>query len=66
MLCTAACIRNSSVTPGTYSTSTLLVARFTAALSTPGVACNMLSTLATQLAQVMPETGKVRLSTGTP
>ena len=55
----------SSITPGTYSTCTELVARFTAAFSTPGCASNMLSTLATQLAQVMSVTGKVRFIVGT-
>ncbi len=65
MLCTTARMRRSSITPGTYSTCTVLVARFTAAFNTPGWASSMLSTLPTQLAQVMPVTGKVRLSVGT-
>ena len=65
MLWTTLRMPRSSITPGTYCTCTVLVARFTAAFSTPGVASNMLSTLATQLAQVMPVTGMVRFMVGT-
>ena len=48
------------------STNTVFVARFTGAFITPGCAINMLCTLFTQLAQVIPVTGNVRFTVGTP
>ena len=56
----------SSITPGTYSTSTVFVARFTGAFNTPGCASSIVCTLFTQLAHVIPVTGNVRLTVGTP
>src|SRR5439155_21378744 len=45
-----------------YSTEALAASRFTAALTTPGVAVSLRSTLRAQLAQVMPLTGKWTVS----
>ena len=40
------------------------MAAYAITASTPGSACNAFSTCSTQLAQVMPVTGKVRLTWG--
>ena len=56
----------SSKTPEGYSTTALLVAKFTEELTTPSIFSRALPTLLEQEAQVIPSTNRVFFTKGTP